>query len=71
MNQKDIWRAANLIIDNHCDRAEFVAYGRLDDMIVQGDFRGRTCIEANPGRGETASTNQREKSRTSALSAGT
>src|ERR1700712_1956767 len=40
MNENDIWRAAELIIDNHGDRAEFVAYGRIHDMIANGDPAG-------------------------------
>jgi hypothetical protein len=38
MNRKDIRGAADLIIDNHGDRAEFVAYGSIVDMIVQMRF---------------------------------
>ena len=40
MNENDIWRAAELIIDNHGDQAEFVAYGRIHDMIAHGDPAG-------------------------------
>ena len=36
----DIWRAANLVIEHHGSDAEFVACGRVDDMIEAGDAAG-------------------------------
>ena len=40
MDDKDVWRAAVLIIKQHGDDAEFFAAGRIDDMIERGDPNG-------------------------------
>lgn len=40
MNDTEIWYAADLMIDDYGDGAEFVAHSRIDDMIAQGDFAG-------------------------------
>jgi hypothetical protein len=40
LNDLDVWRAANLFIKQHGSDAEFVACGRLDDMIARGDQVG-------------------------------
>jgi hypothetical protein len=34
---RDIWRAANLLIREHGDGAEFVAARRADEMLDRGD----------------------------------
>lgn len=37
----DIWRAANVLIQQHGDGAEIVAARRVDDMLERGDAEGR------------------------------
>jgi len=37
---RDIWRAANLLIREHGDGAEFVAAQRADEMLERGDLEG-------------------------------
>jgi hypothetical protein len=37
---RDIWRAANLLIREHGDGAEFVAARRADEMLDRGDLEG-------------------------------
>ena len=37
MNERDIWRAADWIVENHGDQAECVAYDRIEDMIARAD----------------------------------
>jgi hypothetical protein len=37
---RDIWRAANLLIREHGDGAEFVAARRADEMLDRGDVEG-------------------------------
>lgn len=39
---RDIWRAANLLIREHGDGAEFVAARRADEMLERGDQEGET-----------------------------
>ena len=36
----DIWRAANLLIGQHGDDAEFVAARRADELLDRGDRDG-------------------------------
>ena len=38
----DIWRSAQLLINQHGDQAELVAAGRVDDMIERGDPKGES-----------------------------
>ena len=38
----DIWRAANLLIGQHGDEAEFAAARRADLMLDRGDLEGQT-----------------------------
>jgi ferritin-like metal-binding protein YciE len=37
MNEQDIWRAADWIIESHGDQAECVACDRIEDMIEAAD----------------------------------
>jgi hypothetical protein len=39
---RDIWRAANLLIREHCANAEIVAARRADDMAERGDHDGKS-----------------------------
>jgi hypothetical protein len=39
---RDIWRAANLLISEYGDGAEFVAARRADEMLDRGDHEGET-----------------------------
>jgi hypothetical protein len=39
---RDIWRAANLLISEYGDGAEFVAARRADEMLDSGDHEGET-----------------------------
>ena len=39
-NDLDIWRSAHLLVNRHGDQAEFVAAGRIDDMIARGGAAG-------------------------------
>lgn len=47
---RDIWRAANLLIREHGDRAEFVAAGRADEMLERGDIEGKLSGFGSEGR---------------------
>ena len=38
---RDIWRAANLLIREHCAEAEIVAARRADEMLERGDYEGQ------------------------------
>ena len=38
---RDIWRAANLLIREHGAEAEIVAARRADEMLERGDQEGR------------------------------
>ena len=38
---RDIWRAANLLIREHGAEAEIVAARRADEMLERGDYEGR------------------------------
>jgi hypothetical protein len=38
---KDIWRAANLLIRQRGDEAELSAAQRADEMLERGDLEGR------------------------------
>ena len=38
---RDIWRAANLLIRKHGADAELVAVRRADEMLERGDHEGR------------------------------
>jgi hypothetical protein len=38
---RDIWRAANLLIREHCADAEVVAGRRADEMLERGDREGQ------------------------------
>ena len=40
--ERDIWRAANLLIREHGDGAEFIAARRADEMLERGDHEGET-----------------------------
>jgi hypothetical protein len=37
---RDIWRAANLLISEYGDGAEFVAARRADEMLERGEYDG-------------------------------
>ena len=37
VNDIDVWRAANLLIQQHGEEAELAAAGRIEDMIAAGD----------------------------------
>jgi hypothetical protein len=39
---RDIWRAANLLIREPCADAEIVAARRADDMAERGDHDGKS-----------------------------
>jgi hypothetical protein len=39
---RDIWRAANLLISEYGDGAEFLATRRADEMLDRGDHEGGT-----------------------------
>ena len=39
---RDIWRAANLLIGQHGVDAEVVAARRADEMLDRGDYDGQT-----------------------------
>ena len=39
---RDIWRAANLLIRKHGADAEIVAARRADDMVELGDYDGKS-----------------------------
>jgi hypothetical protein len=39
---RDIWRAANLVIREHAAEAEIVAARRADEMLERGDRDGQT-----------------------------
>lgn len=39
---RDIWRAANLLIREHGDGAEFVAARHADEMLDRGDVEGES-----------------------------
>jgi hypothetical protein len=38
---RDVWRAANLLIRKHGDDAELVAARRADEMLERGDHEGK------------------------------
>ena len=38
---RDIWRAANLLIREHAAEAEIVAARRADEMLERGDYEGQ------------------------------
>jgi hypothetical protein len=38
---RDIWRAANLLIREHGADAEVIAAGRADEMLERGDHEGQ------------------------------
>ena len=40
MDEKEIWRSADLTIHRYAGQAEFIACGRIDDMISVGDQAG-------------------------------
>ena len=40
MTEIDIWRSAHLLAKQHGERAEFIATGRIDDMIAHSDAAG-------------------------------
>ena len=37
----DIWRSANLLVQQHGDQADLEAAQRADDMLDRGDMNGR------------------------------
>ena len=41
MDNRDIWRAANLLIQQHGPDAVFHASQRADDLLERGDMDGR------------------------------
>ena len=41
ISDRDIWRAANLLIREHRADAEVVAAGRADEMLERGDRDGQ------------------------------
>jgi hypothetical protein len=48
---RDIWRAANLLIREHAAEAEIVAARRADEMLGRGDRDGQlVCYLLNPAR---------------------
>lgn len=49
-DDKDIWRAADLLIKQHGEDVEFFAAGRIDDMIERGDPVGGVGMETHPRR---------------------
>jgi hypothetical protein len=40
VDEVDIWRSAQLLINQHGERAEFVAAQRADQMIARGNPEG-------------------------------
>ena len=40
MDEIDVWRSARLLINQHGERAELAAAGRVDDMIAHGNPTG-------------------------------
>jgi hypothetical protein len=48
MDDKDVWRAADLLIKQHGDEAEFFAVRRVDDMIERGDPVGEAVWKLIP-----------------------
>lgn len=38
---RDVWRAANLLIREHGSGAEFIAAQRADEMLDRGDYDGQ------------------------------
>ena len=38
---RDLWRAANLLISEHSSDAEMVAARRADEMLERGDHEGQ------------------------------
>ena len=64
MEPKDIWRAANLLIQKHGQDAILHASQRADELLVRGDMDGRAAwlriyeaaqelLRDRPGDGET------------------
>ncbi len=49
----DIWRSANLLIQQHGDQADLEAAQRADAMLDKGDMGGR-LVSRYPGEGEGA-----------------
>jgi len=43
ISDRDIWRAANLLIRRHSGDAEIVAAQRADQMLDQGDEMANSC----------------------------
>ena len=41
LDEPDIWRAANLLLENHGDNAPLVAAQRADGMLARGDMVGQ------------------------------
>jgi hypothetical protein len=44
---RDIWRAANLLIREHKADAEIVAARRADEMLERGDSRRASCLASD------------------------
>jgi hypothetical protein len=45
-SRMDIWRAANLLVDQHGANAPFRAAQRADELLEAGDMPGRAVVAA-------------------------
>lgn len=41
ISDRDIWRAAHMLIEQHCEHATIHAAMRSDELLAEGDIEGR------------------------------